>query len=125
MYIRAIDMILLKEKLMETHSWTEAQADQVEQRYKNWLFLRRKYPGELMPPPEDIDQIWHAHILDTYAYHRDTAALFGGYFHHFPYFGRRGKADRQKLEHAFEDTKRRWKEEFEEDLTGSLSPLSI
>jgi hypothetical protein len=124
-YIRNIDMIQLKQKLMEMHGWSAEEAELAEERYKKWLYLRRVHAGELMPPPEDIDQVWHAHILDTYAYHRDTAAIFGVYFHHFPYFGRRGEADRRKLEQAFENTKKRWREEYGEEPTGELSRFGI
>jgi hypothetical protein len=119
-YIREMDMVLLKEKLSDTEGWDPEQAERAERRYKMWLFLRRKYPSELMPPPEDIDKVWHAHLLDSQAYHRDSAAIFGGYFHHYPYFGKRGPADAAKLLDAFENTKRRWKEEYNEDLVGEL-----
>jgi hypothetical protein len=44
-----------------------------------------------------VDEIWHQHILDTHAYHRDCDAIFGSYLHHFPYFGMRGDADAQAL----------------------------
>jgi hypothetical protein len=29
-----------------------------------------------------IDEVWHAHILDTVSYMRDTTKLFGAYLHH-------------------------------------------
>ena len=48
---------------------------------------------------------------------RDTAAIFGQYVHHYPYFGMRGKADHQKLLDAFENTKRIYREEYGEDVT--------
>ena len=71
----------------------------------------------MIPPPKDIDTFWHGHILDTQAYMRDTAAIFGQYVHHYPYFGMRGKADHQKLLDAFENTKRIYREEYGEDVT--------
>ena len=72
--------------------WSVETADKAEAKYKKWLFLKLKYENVLIPPPKDIDTFWHGHILDTQAYMRDTAAIFGQYVHHYPYFGMRGKA---------------------------------
>jgi hypothetical protein len=121
-YIDQIDFSMLKAKLTapvseEGLGWSAGEADRVEARYKNWLFLRRKYDGELMPPTQDIDAFWHAHILDTIAYHRDTAAILGRYLHHYPYFGMRGEEDYNNLVNAFDNTKRRYLEEYGEDIT--------
>jgi hypothetical protein len=119
--INYIDCTMIKEKLMLGPEegglgWNSETADKVEEKYKMWLFLKRKYENELVPPSRDIDVFWHAHILDTHAYFRDTAAIFGKYLHHYPYFGLRGKADRQKLVNAFENTKRLFREEYGEEL---------
>jgi hypothetical protein len=122
-YIANMDFVLLKAKLMLNREeggqgWSADEADKAEVKYKKWLFLKRKYPDELMPPPIDIDAIWHGHILETQAYQRDTLALFGKYLNHYPYFGMRGKADHEKLLEAFENTKRLYREEYGEDVTG-------
>ena len=52
-----------------------------------------------------MDTMWHYHILDTRAYVKDSQELFGGYFHHFPYFGLRGEEDAKNLETTFGKTK--------------------
>ena len=121
-YISHIDFTLLKEKLILKQEeggqgWSSDKADKVEVKYKKWLFLKRKYENVLIPPPEDIDAFWHGHILETQSYMRDTAAIFGQYVHHYPYFGMRGKADHEKLLNAFENTKRLYREEYGEDVT--------
>jgi hypothetical protein len=121
-YIAHIDFTLLKEKLMLSaeeggHGWSVDMANKAEAKYKKWLFLKLKYENVLIPPPNDIDTFWHYHILDSQAYMRDTAAIFGQYVHHYPYFGMRGKADAQKLREAFENTKRIYREEYGEDVT--------
>ena len=98
-YIAHIDFTLLKEKLMASpedggSGWTDELANKAEMKYKKWLFLKRKFENELIPPPHDIDAFWHGHILDSQAYMRNTTAIFGSaYVHHYPYFGMRGKAD--------------------------------
>jgi hypothetical protein len=120
-YINNIDMVLLKEKLLEETGQPLVDIERAEERYKKWLFLRRKHRGELMPPTKDIDAIWHAHVLDTDAYHKDCAAALGYFLHHYPYFGRRGPGDKEKLQRAFENTKQRWTQEYNETLTGDAS----
>ena len=121
-YINYIDCSMMKEKLtrapeQEGLGWSMEMADKVEVKYKKWLFLKRKYENEIIPPTHDIDAFWHAHILDTHAYFRDTAAIFGKYLHHYPYFGMRGKADEEKLTVAFENTRKLYQDEFGEDIT--------
>jgi hypothetical protein len=120
-YIEQIDFTMLKSKLTapvseEGFGWTVDQADRAEERYKKWLFLRRKYDGEILPPTHEIDAFWHAHILDTMAYHRDTAAILGRYLHHYPYFGMRGDDDSRALVNAFNNTKQRFSEEYGEEI---------
>lgn len=120
-YINYIDCTLMKAKLMRPREeggqgWDAETADRLEVKYKKWLFLKRRYENELVPPSRDIDAFWHAHLLDTHAYFRDTTAVFGKYLHHYPYFGMRGKADEEKLASAFENTRRLFSEEFGEEV---------
>jgi hypothetical protein len=124
-YIDQIDFTMLKSKLTapvseEGFGWTVDQADRAEARSKKWLFLRRKYDGEILPPTHEIDAFWHAHILDTMAYHRDTAAILGRYLHHYPYFGMRGEDDNRALVNAFDNTKQRYLEEYGEEIARPL-----
>jgi len=118
-YIEAIDFHDLKDKIRspEGNGWPQERIDLAERLYKRWLFLRAKYRDELMPPTEEIDEFWHFHILDTTAYFRDCQRIFGGYFHHFPYFGMRGPEDESLLITAFENTKQRYESEYGEKLT--------
>jgi hypothetical protein len=51
-----------------------------------FLALMLLYPDKEIVPTPHIDEFWHAHILDTVAYHRDCDQLFGSYQHHFPSF---------------------------------------
>lgn len=119
-YIDAIDFETMKSKNESSEhggiGWPRGKLDFVERQYKNWLFLRRKYEGQPLPPPEDIDDFWHLHILDTRAYHRDTAAIFGYYLHHFPYFGIRSDEDKRHLDAAFAETEGRYREEFDDEI---------
>jgi len=55
--------------------------------YKRMLQLVQLSPGEAVVPSKSVDLAWHAHILDTAAYERDSLRLFGYYLHHAPSFG--------------------------------------
>jgi hypothetical protein len=121
-YINYIDCSMIKEKLMQGKEeggpgWNAETANKAEVKYKMWLFLKLKYQDEILPPSREIDLFWHAHILDSHAYFRDTQALFGKYLHHYPYFGMRGKADEARLATAFEETKRLFHAEYGSSLT--------
>ena len=120
-YINYIDCSMIKQKLMQApeeggSGWSAETANAVEEKYKMWLFLKLKYETELIPPSREIDVFWHAHILDSHAYFRDTQAVFGKYLHHYPYFGMRGAADHERLVSAFENTKKLYREEYGVDI---------
>ncbi len=60
--------------------------------------------------------MWHFHILDTIAYHEDCGKVFGGYMHHYPYFGMRGNEDARDLEDSFNKSRMLYLNEFGEDI---------
>lgn len=119
--IAAIDLEMVKMKLGEPKEgvgWNAAQCEDAEVEYKRYLMLCRKFPHPQysIVPNKVMDTIWHYHILDTRAYCRDSENLFGGYFHHFPYFGLRGGDDEKQLKAAFEKTKLRYEKTFGEPM---------
>jgi hypothetical protein len=119
-YIRAIDFSALGSKLATAESgkkpWSWEKIEYCEREYRRWLFLCRKHEGELLSPTRAMDEYWHAHMLDTKAYMRDTARIFGKYLHHNPYLGTLGPEDERRLEEAGDRTERYYRAEFREDL---------
>lgn len=117
--IAEIDLEMVKMKLRdadEGQGWSFEQCDSAEVEYKRFLHLNMKYKDAAIVPNKIMDTMWHYHILDTRAYHRDSEKIFGGYFHHFPYFGMRGEQDAQDLERAFYATKELYQKEFGESM---------
>jgi len=115
-----IDLGMVKMKLMDSEEgpgWTIEQCDAAEIEYKRFLTLNKIYPDGAIVPNKTMDMFWHQHILDTRAYHRDCDAVFGAYFHHFPYFGIRGESDKQDLLDAFDDTQVRYEQHFGEAMS--------
>ncbi len=122
--IASINLEMVKMKLAEPEEgkgWTEEQGNVAEIEYKRYLTLCRKYPAPAysIVPNNVIDEMWHYHILDTRAYVKDSDSIFGGYFHHFPYFGMRGEEDEKNLKSAFEKTKNLYEKEFGESMVRS------
>lgn len=81
-----------------------AEADQLIAAYRSWLKLCAWYPGTSIVPSKAIDQVWHAHILDTAKYAYDCEQVFGHFMDHFPYFGTRGPDDAAALRAAYDRT---------------------
>ena len=102
----------------EGANWPLDKVQLLELWYRRFLYLVSLYPEKVIVPSKEIDIFWHTHILDTQKYMADCEALFGQYFHHFPYFGMRGEKDRNNLEDAFQETDKLFFQHFGE------SPLS-
>lgn len=120
--IDELDLSMIKMKLClpiedEGKGWSLDRANRCERLYKMFLKLNILYPEVSVVPTKEIDDMWHANILDTRKYHADCQKVFGFYFHHFPYFGLRGEEDKASLSHAFDITKSLFTQHFGEDLT--------
>ncbi len=120
--IAAVDLEMVKMKIAEPTEevgWNAAQCEDAEVEYKRFLTLcmRYPYPAYSIVPNTIIDTMWHYHVLDTRAYVRDSQTVFGGYFHHYPYFGLRGDEDARNLRSAFETTKELYEQTFGESMT--------
>lgn len=119
--IASIDLEMVKMKLREPKEgieWTIDQIEDAEIEYKRYLHLTRHfpYPTYSVVPNKIMDTVWHYHILDTRAYHKDCENTFGHYLHHFPYFGLRGESDAKELKNQFEKTKEYYLQTFGEEL---------
>jgi hypothetical protein len=112
------DFSLTKRKLQEADyaGWTKERADKAEKDYKRYLALVKASGGFQMVPNEDIDRFWHEHILDTKRYCDDCFSLFGGFLHHYPYFGMNGDTDHQNWIEATKISNQMWTESFGEIL---------
>ncbi len=117
--IASINLEMVKMKMQdksEWQGWTSEQCDSAEVEYKRYLQLNLQFPKSSIVPNKIMDTMWHYHILDTRAYCKDSEEVFGGYFHHYPYFGMRGEQDKQNLLNSFEKTKEMYLETFKESM---------
>src|SRR4029453_17770742 len=77
--VAEIDLARFRAKLMDKLGWSADLWEEGEERYRMFLALMLLYPDKEIVPTPHIDEFWHAHILDTVAYHRDCDQLFGSY----------------------------------------------
>jgi hypothetical protein len=120
--VGALDLEPITYKLMHPHpgetAMTLAEADQVTDAYRGFLKLCLWYPDEVIVPSRTIDEVWHAHILDTAKYAADCDVLFGALAHHFPYFGLRGEQDEASWRAAYDRTRELFQLHFGIALAG-------
>ncbi len=111
--VRALDLERIVLKLAKQPGWNLLRARQAELAYLRFLELRVLYPTTSLVPTLDIDEMWHAHILDTRAYVEDCERLFGSFMHHAPAWD---GENRIELETAFAATQGLWMDVFGEEL---------
>lgn len=120
--IDALDLEPIAYKLMHPEPgqtvMTLAEADQLVTGYRCFLKLCAWHPEESIVPSKAIDEVWHAHILDTAKYAADCETVFGRFAHHFPYFGLRGGIDEATWRAAFGRTRELFRQHFGTDVPG-------
>ena len=109
----------------EGKGYSQQHLDLMEGEYRRFLALHMMYPDADIVPCQLVDEIWHAHILDTAAYRADCDAIFGRFLDHFPYFGMRGEQDAQDLEDAYVETLRRYEDAFDEMPDGTWRGIDV
>lgn len=77
-------MIRPKQFLVQRKGFDANYVDAMEREYKRFMALTLMYPGKLIPISEQVDEMWHAHILFTHNYRKMGETLAGGYIHHIP-----------------------------------------
>jgi hypothetical protein len=83
--IQNLDLSAVRERLLRKKGWTAEYADRLIEEYREYLALFYFHPGEeLVPPTQDLDDVWHEHILDTRRYGEDCRMVFGRFIHHIP-----------------------------------------
>lgn len=111
-YIQSADLSMVEDRLTYIDNWSRKKALQAVSIYRNYLYLLKKYPDQILPPSYEIDEAWHAHILFTRHYVKFCEELFGYYQHHDPHEMQQKDGGIQKLENLFENTQELYKKEF-------------
>jgi hypothetical protein len=90
--ILALDLTTVKANFMRRKSrwqrfWWKRKfnIDAVEYEYKKFLYLVCTNPDKcIVPWNDELDNLWHEHILDTRKYAADCNLIYGKIIHHNP-----------------------------------------
>ena len=91
------------------------------ERYRKFLFLALKHPDTPIAPTQDIDAMWHLHMLAPRAYYTDCMALMGRILDHDGGFGTEPE-ELPVLGRIFDGTAKLWEQEYGEPYVGDLLP---
>lgn len=98
---------------MANTKWNKTSIYTVIKQYKKFLYLKRKYKEDYLPPSKEIDIVWHAHILHTKRYIQFCDNIFGYYLHHNPM----PNSSHVDMKKAFDNTQRLYYQEFGEHIS--------
>lgn len=73
--------------------WDAERVERALHEYKQFLALMHWNPEAALVPSEDIDEVWHTHVLYTARYQADCETIFGRFQHHLPTFGESEEAE--------------------------------
>ncbi len=87
--IDELNLSKIKWKLMQPvenggKNFSQEECNATEIDYKRFLKLAVLFPEKELVPTSSVDEMWHAHILDTTKYHTMCDQIFGHYLHHVP-----------------------------------------
>jgi len=118
--IQALDLSYLEGRIVKEGKISRENVGNAIRRYKNFLSLMIKYPGQIIVPTADIDEVWHNHILHTREYMHDCKTIFKKYQHHTPFHGHDDKNAQEKMSQWYYKTAELYIEEFQESYALEL-----
>lgn len=90
------------DRLARENQWSDMHAERVISEYKRFIFLAM-VAGHPVTPSDEVDQVWHLHLLYTRSYwKRFCGEVLGRELHHDPTAG--GRNERSKFEHWYDRT---------------------
>ena len=93
--------------------WDEERVARALNEYRQFLALMLWNPQTYLVPSQDIDDVWHTHVLNTARYLSDCQAIFGAFQHHAPESGDSEEVQDASTQHR-EETLHLFEEAFGE-----------
>jgi hypothetical protein len=110
------------DRLARENSWSIAYSLRTIEEYKRFIFLICISPNPLTPS-DQVDQVWHLHLLYTQSYWIDWCReTLGLEIHHGPTKG--GEQEKMKYRELYEQTKILYKKIFNADPPQDIWPSS-
>jgi len=118
--LKKLDLSQIACKLMH-YGWPRQKIARSLMRYLMFLTLVYLYPNTVLVPTQEIDRVWHCHILHTRKYRQDCEMLFGYFIDHEPETNRKQGEGYSGLTSAFAQTRSLFEHHFGE---GTLDDLN-
>lgn len=123
--VNRLDFTEQNSTLISYYGWEKDKVFATEAIYRKWLVLHKVYNQDIaLAPNKQLDAYWHFHILDTQKYMKDCEHIFGGYLHHYPYFGIGDAETKKDLDVAFQLSRNLFIKHFGHDLIGDANRCS-
>jgi len=98
------------ERVSVENNWSFDYASSVYQEYLKFIYLHC-ISSVPVTPSDEIDQVWHLHLVYTHSYWQDLCKnILGTDIHHMPTRG--GENENTKFLQLYKSTMQRYKEEF-------------
>lgn len=83
--VERLDLDGIAVRVARKSGWSMDRALAATASYREFLAKCGANPlGSVRPTSQDVDEVWHTHILDTQKYEEDCQLLFGCFLHHVP-----------------------------------------
>lgn len=106
--------------LLRNHGWTDAFAQRAIAEYKKFAFLAVVAQHQVVPS-DQVDQLWHAHLLLTKSYWGEFCPkILEKNLHHHPTRG--GQEERERFHKLYVQTIASYRQYFGEPPTDIWSP---
>lgn len=110
------------ERLCRENGWKLEYSLRVIEEYKKFMFLLC-VSGHPCTPSDEVDQVWHLHLIYTHSYWEDFCEeVLQRKIHHGPTKG--GKSEGEKYENLYEKTKESYRVFFKLEPPSDIWPSS-
>ncbi|MES2594516.1 MAG: hypothetical protein V4662_04230 [Verrucomicrobiota bacterium] len=114
------DALTFTRRLARENDWSEAFARQVVEEYRRFLYLTMR-AGHPVTPSDEVDQVWHLHLVYTRSYWDELCAqVLKRPLHHGPTRG--GGAEDAKYHHWYAKTLESYAREFGHEPPADIWP---
>jgi hypothetical protein len=96
------------------------EVEKILDNYSKFIELAMLRPDRRLAPSEEIDAMWHLHMLHPISYYNDCIANFGEIMDHDGGFGADSHEEMAELTVTFKQTSELWKQHFGEQYPGKM-----
>jgi hypothetical protein len=108
------------QKRLSNEGWYDEEINTAILQYRRYWYLLHVYGmNSQLIPSQDIDEVWHAHILHTKQYAADCQDIFGDMLNHTPEYLEH-TAQIKQHQRNFQKTRQLYQQHFYEPLTAAM-----